>query len=287
LNRRIAAALACCALALSLAGCLLSPGKFVSTLDLRRDGHFSFAYKGEIFTIALSKLAEMGRAANKPFEPSECTNDEGQTRKCTAAEVAEQKKSWEESRAADTERGRKEAEQFKQIFGGIDPSNPKAAEELAARLRRQAGWRSVVYKGDGLFEVDFAISGRLGHDFIFPTVERFPMANSFVHVNLRGDRTVRIDAPGFAPSNSGTPFSQIGLLGMAMSDKMGKDGKDAMPGVPTLDGTFVVTTDGAVLANNTDEGPQKDPAGQRLGWQVNVRAPAAPTALIRLDPQAP
>jgi hypothetical protein len=51
-----------------------------------------------------------------------------------------------------------------------------------------------------------------------------------------------------------------------------------------MDGQFTLRTDGAILANNTDEGPQADPAGQKLDWAVNLRTPAAPTALIRLTP---
>jgi hypothetical protein len=75
----------------------------------------------------------------------------------------------------------------KLMLGGMGPSSPHAAEEFAQRLRRQAGWKRVDYKGDGLFEVDFAIEGRLDHDFTFPTIERFPMANQFVQVALRSD----------------------------------------------------------------------------------------------------
>lgn len=33
---------------LVLSGCLLSPGKFTSSLDIRKDGSFSFAYAGEV-----------------------------------------------------------------------------------------------------------------------------------------------------------------------------------------------------------------------------------------------
>jgi hypothetical protein len=68
---------------------------------------------------------------------------------------------------------------MKAMLGGLDPSDPKAAEELAARLRRQAGFKSVVYKGNGLYEVDFAVSGQLSHDFAFPTIEKMPQITPF------------------------------------------------------------------------------------------------------------
>lgn len=265
-------------LGLAVSACLLTPGKFASSLDLRRDGRFTFAYTGEISLLALSKLAQMGE--KKSFEPQACHDDLMNDRKCTAAEIATQRKAWDEERRADSEKRRKDAEQMKAVLGGIDPSSPQAAEEFAARLRRQAGWKSVIHKGDGLFVVDFALSGRLDHDFAFPTVERFPMANSFIQLSRRGDGTVRMDAPGLAGGmGGGNPFAA--MMGAGLAAESGKQGQ--MP-MPMPDGTFTLTTDGAILANNTDEGPQPDPSGQRLTWTVNVRSAAAPTALVKLAP---
>ncbi|MEJ5975579.1 hypothetical protein WG901_02955 [Novosphingobium sp. PS1R-30] len=258
-------------ISLLLSACLFAPGKFTSTLDLRKDGQFSFAYTGEIHMLALSKLAEEANKAPESFTAETCYKDDSfDERPCTEEDLAKQKQAWEEEQARSAEKRRQDAQSMRAILGGIDPSSPKAAEELAARLRRQAGWKRVDYKGDGLFDVDFAISGRLDHDFTFPTIERFPMANAFVQIALRNDGTVRIDAPGFAPASGGEPFRSM----------MGA--KDNAPPVSQADGTFTVRTDGTILANNTDEGPQTDPAGQKLDWAVNLRTPAAPTALIKL-----
>lgn len=277
-GKRMAAAAVVAALALLVSACLLLPGKFASSLDLRRDGRFTYAYTGEIRLLALSKMAQAGQ--KKAFEPETCTDDEMNARPCTAAELAEQRRNWEESQRAAAEKAKKDAEGMKAMLGGIDPSSPQAAEELAARLRRQVGWRSVVYKGDGLFLVDFALTGRLDHDFAFPTIERFPMANAFVQLSRRADGTVRVDAPGFGPSTGTNPFAA--MMGMGMGGMTESGDKDAAPPSPA-DGLFTLTTDGAVLANNTDEGPQPDPAGQKLTWTVNPRSAGAPTALIRLD----
>jgi len=269
------------ALGLALSACLLTPGKFASTLDLRRDGRFGFTYTGEIRMLALSRLARQAGAGKDRFAPSPCHDDDLKQRPCTAAETAEQKRSWEDEHKASAERRAREAEQMKALLGGIDPSSPQAAEELAARLRRQAGWKSVVYKGDGLFVVDYAIAGRLDHDFAFPTIERFPMANPFVQLTRRSDGSVRVDAPGYgAASGGGNPFAA--MMGGMMA---GMDGAQAdSPAPPMFEGTFALTTDGQILANNTDEGPRPDTAGQRLAWTVNPRAAAAPTALVRLGP---
>ena len=51
--------------ALALAACIVSPGKFEAVLDLRRDGTFTFNYHGEIYLLALSKLAEMSTGASR------------------------------------------------------------------------------------------------------------------------------------------------------------------------------------------------------------------------------
>ena len=51
---------------------------------------------------------------------------------------------------------------------------------------------------------------------------------------------------------------------------------------PKLDGTFTLTTDAEILANNTEDGPKADPAGRRLVWKMNAQNPAAPMALLQL-----
>ncbi len=277
LRRNASLALLAC-LSLMLAACLLSPGKFTSQLDLKRDGTFSFNYAGEIHLLALSKLADMGRnAGSDTFTPEPCTIEGSDAvRTCTQREIADQKSAWTASRSGSADKRRRDADSLKAMLGGLDPSDPRAAEDLAVRLRRQAGWRRVDYKGDGLFDVDFAISGRLDHDFTFPTIERFPMANAFVQIAVRNDGTVRVDAPGYAPAMSGEPWRSM-MAGAAVAE----GGKDA-PKFPVIDGRFTLTTDGTVLANNTEEGPQNDAAGQHLDWAITVRSPAPPMALVRL-----
>ena len=53
-------ALAC----ILLTGCFLQPGKFESALDLRNDGTFTFSYRGQIYMLALRKIAELGSEAD-------------------------------------------------------------------------------------------------------------------------------------------------------------------------------------------------------------------------------
>ena len=270
--------------ALILSGCLLSPGQFTSQLELMKDGSFAFAYDGEIQMLALSKLAEMGSKVDETFE-AECWDEDFDPRDCTPAEEAEQKREWDAE--AETRRARKaqEAEQMKAFLGGIDPSNPEAARELAEKLQRQRGWTTVEYKGDGLFDVDFSISGQLTHDFVFPTIEKMAMANSFVSVILRDEGQVRIDAPGFTAQGGGNPMQGMmsGMAGLAgLSGEADAEG-EAPPRIAIADGDFTIVTDGRILANNTDEGPQRHARGQVLSWSITPRTEQAPTALIAFD----
>jgi hypothetical protein len=116
-----------------------------------------------------------------------------------------------------------------------------------------------------------------------------PMAKSFVALNRRNDGSIRIDAPGFGPANNGggmNSFAQLAAMGAAMDKaKDSKDGAkddDGTPKLPVPEGRLVLTTDAQILANNTDEGPQADPTGQRLEWVINPRNPNAPTALVKV-----
>ncbi|MGX7953049.1 hypothetical protein ACWPM1_10840 [Tsuneonella sp. HG249] len=280
--KRLAGAVLLAATSLALSGCLLSPGKFISTLDLRKGGMFTYVYEGEIHLLALSKLAQMDAQRDEEFSPEVCYDDGFNARECTEDEVAEQRKTWEEGAAERKAKKEKDAEAARAMLGGIDPYDPAAADELAARLRRQTGWKRVENKGDGLFDVSFALTGRIDHDFHFPTMEGFPVSNFFVAVTRRADGTVRVNAPGFALQGGGNPFQ--GMMGaMGGVPFPGEDGEPGAPVLPKIDGTFTITTDGEILANNTDEGPTASATGKTLAWTINIRTKAAPTALVRIQ----
>lgn len=279
--KRIAGIALVTGLALLLAGCLLMPGKFTSQLDLHRDGSFHFAYNGEIIMLALSDMADKAKKADAAkteddaFTPSPCYNDNGDERPCSAQEKDDQKKAWSESQAMPAKNDAQEKAMMQAMLGGMDPSDPKASAMFADKLRKQAGWKSVVDKGHGVFEVDYEVSGRLDHDFTFPTLEMMPMAMPFVAVYRNADGTVRIDAPSFSPTASGGPM--MAMMGAAASSK------DKDVHLPPMDGHFTVVTDGEILANNTEDGPAAAVGGGRkLDWKVTMQSTAAPTALVRL-----
>ena len=278
-------ALAC----LALTGCFLQPGKFDATLDLRKDGSFTFSYKGQIYLLALSKLADMASKAEggSEFVAETCYDDNLDERTCTADELVGQKSVWESARRSKKQEDAKSAEMTRAMLGGIDPTDPEAAKELAERLRHQAGWRAVTYVGDGLFEVDFSLPSKLTHDFAFPTIERFPTANAFVMVNRRADGTVRIDAPGFSAQGAANPMQTLisGAVGAnGSADGVADAQAAAALAAPEMDGTFRIVTDGEILANNTDDGPLAGPRGKTLQWRVTKRTQVPPLALVRLAP---
>lgn len=286
---RAGALLAACCLA--LAGCFVSPGKFEAELALTGEDRFTFAYDGEIFFLGLSRLAQMGAAAEDVFKPTECHDEETyETRECTPAELTAQRKIWDEGAAARAAERKKQAEQMAALMGGIDPSDPKAADELVRLLLRHRGWEEVQSLGNGLFRVRYRVSGTLGHDFLFPMIEGFPATNPFVQTFARRNGEVRINAPGFGVQGSETSMGGLmgGLGALTGLGAMGPGGgENAAPGlsdIPTPEGTFTIRTTGAmrVRANNTEDGPEPVPGGEVLTWRITPRTTQVPTALIDL-----
>jgi hypothetical protein len=291
---RLRAAAVLAGFALALSGCFMSPGKFTSELALTGPDTFTFSYEGEIFFLTLSKLAMMGAATEEAFTPSECYDEETyEARECTAEELDAQRADWEAGAEERAAKAKKDAEMMKAVMGGIDPTDPKATEEMVRLLERQKGWNRVVHKGDGLFEVSYSVSGTLGHDFMFPTIEGFPATNPFVQMILRDGGQARVNAPAFVFQNGDNPMgammggmgSLAGLAAMGAAEE-GAEGAtpaEQIPGVPTLDGTFTIRTAPGmrILANNTDEGPEAAPGGgELLRWTISPRTTQAPTALI-------
>ena len=266
---------------LILTGCFVSPGKFTSQMKLMSDGEFAYSYDGEIQFLALSKLAEMGAKADSEFEPEDCYDDNFEERACTPAEIDQQREEWRDGAAERMAENAEKAEQLKMMIGGIDPEDPQAAAKFAAKLERQRGWHSVTDKGDGVFDVNFAISGQLSHDFAFPNIEGMPMGSSFVNLYLRDENKVRVEAPGFAAQGAGNPMQGMmgGLMGLAQLGAS-EEGGD-MPRMVMAEGSFTIITDGSILANNTDEGPLPAANGQALSWDITPQTEAAPTALIQ------
>lgn len=258
--------IAALATSLLLTGCLLSPGKFVSTLDLQRDGSFTFTYVGEIVVTDTS-----GPPAE--FSASPCydqtTSDE---RACTSAELAQQRKDFDAAQAANKDEGGL-AGQGMGEFG-----SEESIAELVDQLQKQQGWKSVRYRGNRIIDVEYAISGNLSHGFAFPLIDGGGAVMPFVTITRRKDGNVKVAAPAYSGGGSGGEMAGLGALA-------GASGTSGKPAQPKPEGTFTVSTDGRILTNNTEEGPIASAGRSVLTWAVNSRLDKGPEALIGLAGQ--
>ncbi len=268
-----------------LAACFYIPGKFTSMLDVRNDGKFAFSYKGEIVAFTGSKMMEdLGKneGVEETFEAFCYDDDKGESRDCTEQEKVEQKKEWDAGAAdrakAKAESAKEEAEMMAAIMG-FNLKDPKTVDAFIAKLTKQKGWNSVVHKGDGVFEVDYAITGTLDRDFTFPNIPDVITANPMVVVRVRKDNNVEVEAPGFGTdAQTSKSANLMGVIGQ----KAAKEGEEN-PLTAKTDGTFTVTTSAEILTNNTEDGPIMAGAkGKSLVWEVNPQTNKRPEALLKI-----
>lgn len=236
-------------LPLMLAACLFQPGKFDSALTVHKDRSFTFTYKGEVMAIDLEGMSK-DLATTMPTTDevpvSEASDDGTMTNTVLAAEeeTPEQKAA---AKAAKDDQYR----------------------ELAAQLSKEYGYRTVEYRGDGMFYVDYAISGTLTHNFVYPYNQDAAMIFPWLTIELRGGDTVRVKAPGFAKQD----MSGMGPLGMGAGDDMPSK----------MDGTFTLTTDAGVVSQNEESGAKTVGGNSVITWRVTARTEDAPMAVLRLN----
>lgn len=253
---------------LLLTGCLLSPGKFTSTLDLARDGTFSFRYAGEIVVTDTSP-APAEFSAGPCYD--ETTSDE---RECTSAELDQQRKDFDAAQASSKD-------QSSMAGAGMgDFGSEESIAELVDQLKKQDGWKSVSYRGNRIIDVEYAISGTLSHGFAFPLMEGGGAVMPFLTLTRRKDGSIKVVAPAFSGTGGGLggELATMGALAGAASNP-------AKAAQPNPEGTFTITTEGRILTNNTEEGPTVSAGQSVLTWVVNRRLDKAPEALIGLAGQ--
>jgi len=214
-------------LPLALSSCVLSPGKFTSTLTIDANRHFAFSYAGEV----INAEADNGATTNDGDDPKQAAR----------------------------EKARKKAE--------ADVKN----RALAAALSKEAGYRKVAYLGDGVFMIDYAISGTLDHGFVWPFNIDAEVILPFVAIELRQDGIVRVKAPAFGDEGSkGAP---------TMS---GMPGGEMMKGPNRLDGTFILDTNATIISQNEEAGVQSAGGRNIIVWHATPALKSAPTAVLRL-----
>lgn len=162
-------ALMAVSLLLALTGCLVTPGRFDATLDIRADRSFAFTYKGEV-------IAAQDRT--RSFDSGPASGDDAPGAAPAALPVA--------------------------LKDDPSPLQGPAADDdaqmraIADALTREKGFRAARYLGRRRFEIDYAIEGRLTHAFLFPFNLDAEILIPFLAVEMRGDDRVRIRAPGFS-----------------------------------------------------------------------------------------
>jgi len=278
--------------ALLLAGCLWSPGKFMSELQVRKNGTFVLDYRGEIilqrpeekqkglapWSDSMARCFEDGRTellttitdeAQVIEEPP--PGEEG-VRPCTPAEIAKLRADYERSARERLEKERKDSAEMAKVFGipGLDEDSNK---RFAANLMKYRGWRSVRYKGEGVFDVDYHFEGRVDQDFAFPLMPDADYLIPFIVIRRRADGTVMVTAPAFA--GGGGPFSaRARAFGIADRGSGGPQSK--------AEGRFTIITDGEILTNNSEDGPKPHASGRQVQWQIDPDTTRLPEMLIRL-----
>jgi hypothetical protein len=283
-TRRIFAAAA----TLLLTGCLWGPGKFASDLTLRNDGSFVLDYKGEIvlqlppdaaakpepWSEKMSHCYKDGRALN---EPAPVLVDEAgahavaEWRPCTKAELAKLKTQFEADQVEKTATKRKEAEDMAKIFGipGLDDESNRA---FAAKLMKFDGWRSVTYRGKGVFDVDYHFEGRATQDFMFPMLPDNDLLIPFISIRHRKDGSVLVTAP--AMTGGSGPLAARAGQPAASSMKEGP--------VSRAQGRLTVITNGEILTNNSEDGAAAHALGRQVHWDVGPGSTKIPETLIKL-----
>lgn len=238
---------------LVLVGCAFSPGKFTSSLTILSDRSFTFAYRGEV--IAVDLASEMAKGMGDAFK--DLGKDEEKEGASTTALL--RAAAWQETDAAGNE------------SASADDSDEEAAKKeakfkaIAAALTKEAGYRSVSYKGDGVFLIDYQISGKLTHNFLWPYNIDAEVIFPFVVIEMRGKDHVRVKAPAFGDS-----------------DSPGRDKTDDSKA--KLDGTFTLVTDGELVSQNNEEGAKIEGGRKTVTWKATPLSKDAPMAVVKVAP---
>lgn len=238
---------------LALASCLFVPGKFQSSLAIHSDRSFTFAYTGEVMAIDLEAFA--GKAMQEGMKE----RAEGKTGKKAAAPEKEP------DFTLTPEEKAKQDEKFR---------------KLAVEVAKEAGYRTVEYRGNGVFWVDYRLSGTLDHGFVFPYNPDNQMIMPWIAVELRGKDLIRVKAPGFAKlgAGTGTPGGMSNMNALAM-----------MPGgmgdaFTRMEGSFTFTTDAELVSQNNEEGATTVGKDKTVTWKVDSTTDDAPMASVRVKP---
>lgn len=238
-----------------LVGCAFSPGKFTSTLTILADRSFTYSYQGEV--IAVDLASEMAKGMGDAFKGLGDDEDD-KKKKTTTAWLRDATWQDEDGAATDGDSAKDDAEEA--------AKKEAKFKAIAEALTKEAGYRSVAYKGDGVFVVDYQISGSLTHGFLWPFNVDAEVIFPFVVVELRGADIVRVKAPAFGDSDS---------AGKGKSDSANAK----------LDGTFTLITDGELVSQNNEDGAKTEGNRRTITWKATPLSKDAPMAVVKVAPK--
>jgi hypothetical protein len=197
-----------------------------------------------------------------------CTEEDQpeKARPCTREEIAEAKANHERQQAEKRDENAKMAKLF-----GLPGSDDESNKRFAAQLMKYQGWRSVTYRGKGLFDVDYHFEGHVGQDYVFPMMPDSDIVIPFIAIRRRVDGSVMVTAPALTGGSG--PFGARAKM-LNLPDK--SDGPPSR-----AEGRFTITTDGEILTNNSEDGPVAGSSGKSVRWDVSPASNKIPEMLVR------
>ena len=151
------------------------------------------------------------------------------------------------------------------------PGSTIIQPRVATKLMKYAGWRSVTYRGKGVFDVDYHFEGSAAQDFIFPALPDNNLLIPFIAIRRRTDGSVLVTAPAMTGGS--------GPMALGAGIPTAPEGKGP---VSRAQGRFTVITDGEILTNNSEDGAAAAAIGRQVHWDVNPASTKIPETLIRL-----
>ncbi|QIG54548.1 hypothetical protein G6N82_10630 [Altererythrobacter sp. BO-6] len=258
-------------LCFALTGCLLIPGQFKSSLDIRRDGQFTYSYVGTIIFTA----GDLNEDSEAVWDDSmaDCRHEESwETIPCSAEEIARQRREFEYNQR----KGLEAAANFATLIG-YNPVEPEANEQIAKELMRHPGWKKVTYLGNSTFDVEYELSGRLDRDFSFPILPQAHLAMPFINLSRDRDGVIAMSAGGLASQ----PMRQMIFGEQGAKTNFGSLSNEERALLLRTRGDFTITTDAKVLSTNGTRTAATD--AEQISWRIDAETVETPQFRVQLD----
>lgn len=193
-----------------------------------------------------------------------------ENRECSEEELAKRKEQYALRNQARQAEFEERIATLNSVFGGAIPGDDASMEKLAKKLESYQGWNSVIYQGENVFLVNYGAEGVVSGGFVFPLIPDAAMNFPFLQIIPKGDGQYEVLAPAFAAKGS---LAILGALDRGGTRRMEKQ-RFIKPS-----GTFTISTDGEVLANNSKDGLRREYGRRIIEWKI-LEGLESPRALI-------